>query len=159
LGISPFIDIVYAETFSTLKISAQVLDRTTTPPRSYEERVTMRSKVEDLPIAHEALGEMIRGQDWGGMTSAYMQYPTGLDFCPLLEGLERDHCQCPHWGFVIEGSIRVNYEDGTEEVVGAGEIYYWPSGHTVLIEEAVKMVEFSPHDQMSQVLAHVVGKL
>ncbi len=119
----------------------------------------MKSKVEDLPIAHEAIGEMIRGTDWGGMTSAYMQYPTGLDFCPLLEGLERDHCQCPHWGFVIEGGIRVNYEDGTEEAVGPGEIYYWPSGHTVVVEEAVKMVEFSPHDQMSQVLTHVVGKL
>ncbi|NQV07648.1 hypothetical protein HQ535_13970 [bacterium] len=49
----------------------------------------MKSNVETLPIAHEALGEMIRGQDWGGMTSAYMQYPTGLDFCPLLQGLER----------------------------------------------------------------------
>jgi len=28
-----------------------------------------------------------------------------------------------------------------------------------VVEEAVRMVEFSPHDQMSQVLAHVVGKL
>ncbi len=119
----------------------------------------MQSKVEDLPIAHEAIGEMIRGTDWGGMTSAYMQYPTGLDFCPLLEGLEHDHCPCPHWGFVIEGTIRVNYEDGTEELVSSGEIYFWPPGHTVVVEEAVKMVEFSPHDQMSQVLAHVVGKL
>jgi hypothetical protein len=45
----------------------------------------------------------------------------------------------------------VNYQDGTEEAVGAGEIYYWPSGHTVVVEEAIKMVEFSPHDQMSQV--------
>jgi ethanolamine utilization protein EutQ (cupin superfamily) len=60
---------------------------------------------------------------------------------------------------VIEGRIRVKYEDGTEEVVGGGEIYYWPSGHTVVVEEAVKMVEFSPHDQMSQVLNHVVAKL
>ena len=94
----------------------------------------MRTTIETLPIAHEKLGEMIRGQEWGGMTSAYMQYPTGLDFCPLLEGLERDHCQCPHWGYVMEGRIRVNYEDGTEEVVGAGEIYYWPSGHTVVVE-------------------------
>ncbi len=53
------------------------------------------------------------------------------------------YMQCPHWGFVIEGNIRVKYEDGTEEVVGAGEIYYWPSGHTVVVEEAVKMVEFA----------------
>ena len=73
---------------------------------SHEERVNMKSNVAELPIAHEALGEMIRGQDWGGMTSAYMEYPVGLDFGPLLVGLERDHCQCPHWGFVIEGRIR-----------------------------------------------------
>lgn len=119
----------------------------------------MRSNTKDLPIAAEKLGEMIRGQEWGGMTSAYMEYPTGLDFCPLLEGLEADHCQCPHWGYVLEGRILVDYQDGTQERVNAGEIYYWPAGHTVLIEEAVKMVEFSPHDQMSQVLAHVVGKL
>ena len=77
------------------------------------------------------------------MTSAYMHYPTGLDFCPLLEGLERDHCQCPHWGYVIEGRIRVRYEDGSEEAVSAGELYYWPEGHTVVVEEAVRMVEFS----------------
>jgi uncharacterized cupin superfamily protein len=60
---------------------------------------------------------------------------------------------------VIEGRIRVDYEDGTQEFVGAGESYYWPAGHTILVEDAVKMVEFSPHDQMSQVLGHVVGKL
>ena len=119
----------------------------------------MKANIEELPIAAEALGEMIRGKDMGGMTSAYMQYPTGLDLAPLLAGLERDHCQCPHWGYVIEGSIRVNYEDGTEEVVSAGENYYWPAGHTVVVEEAVRMVEWSPHEEMSQVLAHVVGKL
>jgi hypothetical protein len=50
----------------------------------------MKSNGEALPIAHEALGEMIRGQDWGGMTSAYMEYPTGLDFGPMLEGLVGD---------------------------------------------------------------------
>jgi hypothetical protein len=119
----------------------------------------MKTNVNDLPTAHESLGEMIRGQEHGGMTSAYMQYPAGLDLRPLLEGLEGDHCQCPHWGFVIEGSIRVYYQDGTEELVSAGEIYYWPPGHTVVVEEAIRMVEFSPHDQMSQVLNHVVGKM
>ena len=119
----------------------------------------MRSNVKELPIAHEALGEMIRGQGWGEMTSAYMEYPAGLDFGPLLEGLEGDLCQCPHWGFVIEGRIRVSYTDGTEETVGAGEIYYWPSGHTIVVEEPVKMVEFSPHEQMSEVVTHVVSKL
>ena len=33
----------------------------------------MKSNAKDLPTAHEALGEMVRGQDWGGTTSAYME--------------------------------------------------------------------------------------
>ena len=53
----------------------------------------------------------------------------------------------------------MDYEDGSEEVFGAGELYHWPAGHTVVVEDAVRMVECSPHDQMSQVLAHVVAKL
>ncbi len=119
----------------------------------------MKSNLKEIPIAHDALGEMVRGQDWGGMTSAYMEYPAGLDFTPLLEGLENDFCQCPHWGFVIEGKILVTYQDGAQETVGAGEVYYWPSGHTILVQEPVRMVEFSPHDQMSQVVGNVVGNL
>ena len=119
----------------------------------------MKSNVENLPIAHEALGEMIRGQDWGGMTSAYMQYPTGLDFCPLLEGLERDHCQCPHWGIVVKGSIHVSYANGTEETVSAGEVYYWPPGHTVRVDEDYEAIEFSPSDQMGELMNHLEAKL
>lgn len=119
----------------------------------------MQCNVRKIPVAHEKLGEMVRGQDWGGMTSAYMEYPAGLDFAPLLEGLEEDYCQCPHWGFVIEGRIRVDYLDGSQETVSGGELYYWPNGHTIVVEEPVRMVEFSPHDEMSKVLAHVVGKL
>ncbi len=119
----------------------------------------MKSNLKEIPIAHEALGEMVRGQEWGGMTSAYMEYPAGLDFTPLLKGLEADYCQCPHWGFVIEGKILVTFQDGSQETVNPGELYYWPSGHTILVEEPVKMVEFSPHDQMSEVVANVVGNL
>ncbi|MDZ7685360.1 MAG: hypothetical protein U5O39_10495 [Gammaproteobacteria bacterium] len=33
-----------------------------------------------------------------------------------------DLCQCPHWGTVVKGSIRVTYADGSEEVVRAGEV-------------------------------------
>jgi ethanolamine utilization protein EutQ (cupin superfamily) len=119
----------------------------------------MQSNLKEIPIAHEALGEMVRGQDWGGMTSAYMEYPAGLDFTPLLEGLENNFCQCPHWGFVIEGRILVTYQDGRQETVDAGQLYYWPSGHTILVEEPVRMVEFSPHDEMSEVVRNVVGVL
>ena len=50
---------------------------------------------------------------------------------PVLVGLPNDRCPSPHWGIILEGSIRVQHADGTEETAGAGEVYYWPPGHTV----------------------------
>jgi hypothetical protein len=44
-------------------------------------------------------------------------------------------CQCPHWGTVLKGSINVRYADGREETVRAGDVYYWPPGHTVWVDE------------------------
>ena len=126
----------------------------------------MRIAKEDIPVKIDVPGATARQiSDFGDATGygkiggEYFTLGAGTDISPLLQGLDGDLCQSPHWGYVIEGRIRVNYEDGTEERVGAGEIYYWPSGHTTVVEEAIRMVEFSPHDQMSEVLAHVVGKL
>jgi len=93
------------------------------------------------------------------MQGAYLTIPAGTDFCPLLEGLENDHCQCPHWGYLIEGRIIVSYEDGSHETVEAGDFYYWPPGHTVRMETATRQVEFSPGDEMDVLLDHVVRKM
>ncbi|MEL7484202.1 MAG: cupin domain-containing protein [Planctomycetota bacterium] len=119
----------------------------------------MKTKATDLPIAREALGDMVRGEAHGGMTCAMLSFPKGTDFCPLLEGLEHDHCQCPHWGYVIEGRIKVTYQDGREETVEAGDVYYWPSGHTIVVQEDCRYIEFSPADQLDEVLDHVVTKM
>jgi len=119
----------------------------------------MKARLDDLPQVRPRIGDAIRGHDWGGMSSTVISFPTGTDLCPMLEGLENDHCQCPHWGYLLRGRIRVRYEDGSEEVVEPGEIYYWPPGHTILIEEESLNVEFSPADQMNRVLDHVVGKM
>lgn len=119
----------------------------------------MKAKREELPQARPELGDMVRGADWGELNSAIMSYPTGTDFCPLLKGLPHDHCQVPHWGYLIEGRIRVDYQDGSTETIEAGELYYWPPGHTVLIEEATVQAEFSPKDGMAEVLDHVVARM
>ena len=34
-----------------------------------------------------------------------MTLPAGADFTPLFAGLPGDRCDCPHWGYVVEGSI------------------------------------------------------
>ena len=38
-------------------------------------------------------------------------------------------CQVEHVGLVIEGQAAVRMEDGTEEIMRAGDLFYVPPGH------------------------------
>jgi hypothetical protein len=119
----------------------------------------MRSPEADLPI-EMAVGDITtRGVEWGGQLVRHLRLPPGADFRPLFRGLPGDACQCPHWGYVLEGSIHLQYADGTEEVTRAGEAYHWPAGHTGWTEEGVTFLEISPADAIRPVLDHVGAQL
>lgn len=115
----------------------------------------MRASETEMTIELEA-GEIVtRGEDWGGLSVRHLSLPAGADFTPLLKGLPGDMCPCPHWGYVIAGSIHVHYADGTDDINRAGDLYYWPGGHTGWTDEGVTFVEFSPADEIRPVLDHV----
>jgi hypothetical protein len=120
----------------------------------------MKIKKEELPVALEAPGAFMRSQaGFGGMTVAFSHFPAGTDMTPLLEGLENNSCHCPHYGYIFEGSIRLIYDDGTEEVTKTGEVFYWKPGHTGIVEEDVKLIDFSPDKEMGEVLSHLRKKM
>ena len=100
-----------------------------------------------------------RGDDWGDQRVRHIDLPAGTDFTPLLEGLPGDLCQCPHWGYILEGSITLRYADGTEEVNKAGEMYYWPAGHTGWTDDGVSFIEFSPVTEIREVMGHLASKM
>jgi quercetin dioxygenase-like cupin family protein len=62
------------------------------------------------------------------------------------------------WGYMLKGSIQVRYSDGSEEVTRAGELFYWPPGHTVRVDEDTAFVEFSPKKELKQVYDHIRQK-
>ncbi len=97
--------------------------------------------------------------EWDDTSVAYVQLKAGADATPLLEGLPNDQCGCPHWGYMLEGAIHVRYSDGKEEVCRAGEMFYWPGGHTVWVEEDTSFVEFSPRKQLKEVYDHIGKKV
>ncbi|WP_338041737.1 cupin domain-containing protein [Natrinema altunense] len=78
---------------------------------------------------------------------------------PLLEGLENDHCQSPHWGYVVSGELTVTYTDGSEEVDEGGDMFYWPPGHTIRAEEDTDFVLFSPQHEHGEVIDHIRNKM
>lgn len=119
----------------------------------------MREVKERLPVTMKAGLANMQSAAWGEMRSAYMRMGEGVDFTPMLKGLPEDLCQVPHWGYVLEGKIHVRYTDGSEETIEAGQLYYLPPGHTVWFEEQTVFVEFSPKQEMDEVLTHVEQKM
>lgn len=92
----------------------------------------------------------------GGMAVGYMEVPGGTDFTPMFAGLPQNNCSSPHWGYLFEGTVRIKYPDGKEDVVNAGEVFYWPAPHTGFVEKNAKFIDFSPEAEFSQVMDQIV---
>jgi quercetin dioxygenase-like cupin family protein len=82
-----------------------------------------------------------------------------MDISPLLQGLEGNMCQSPHWGYVIKGAVTVSYSGGEQETVRANDIFYWPPGHTVRVDKDAEVILFSPQHEHTRVLDHMIGKM
>jgi len=96
---------------------------------------------------------------WGGFAVDINNSPAGTNFRPLLEGLKNDHCQVPHWGYVVKGAILIEYEDGTSEVFREGEAFYMRPGHTGEVVEDLLLVSFSPEEGMYDLSDHLEKKV
>lgn len=118
----------------------------------------MKSFVKELPLALETTEVTIRQIEWGGLTLEYGQVRQTMDLAAFFKGLPDDRCQCPHWGYVLNGQLRYRYQD-REEVFEAGQIYYAPPGHTPVFEAGLEYVEFSPTDQLAKTMEVVERNL
>lgn len=96
---------------------------------------------------------------FGRMSGEYFSLSAGVDTTPLFQGLEGNLCQCPHWGFVLEGRLTTTDASGQQETVAANDLFYWPPGHNVKVEIDAKIVMFSPQREHSQVINHMIEKV
>lgn len=126
----------------------------------------MRIAKEEIPARIDVPGATARQiKDFGdaaGYTKIGGEYFTlaaGTDLAPLLEGLEGDLCQSPHWGYLIEGELSVQFADGRLETVSENDLFYWPPGHTIRAEKNTEMVLFSPQHEHGLVMDHVLDRL
>lgn len=121
---------------------------------------------ENVPVKIGAPGVAARQQvdfgdatGYGKMSGEFFSLPAGMDTSPLLQGLEGNMCQSPHWGYVISGAVTVTYGDGTTEAVRASDLFYWPPGHTVRVDEDADVILFSPQHEHTHVLDHMIAKM
>ncbi|QMU30619.1 hypothetical protein HUW48_22475 [Adhaeribacter radiodurans] len=120
----------------------------------------MKINKEDIPVTMQAPGTIMRGlPGYGGMTVAFNQMPAGTDLAPLFQGLKNNSCQCPHWGYVLEGAVRMKYDDGSEELLTTGDVFYMQPGHTAVVEQDTKLIDFSPEAELKEVMNHIAKKM
>src|SRR5215208_5706752 len=110
----------------------------------------MRANRSDLPVAAEMPGFTSRQSEWGTMNVA-IESIGPMDATEMFKSLPDGRCQCPHWGYVVKGRMRIKYADH-EEVVQAGDAYYMAPGHIPVVEEELELIEFSPAGEYQETM-------
>jgi hypothetical protein len=94
-----------------------------------------------------------RSDQLEGYTVSFTSFHEDIDATPLMKGLPDDRCQCPHWGYVVSGSVTFHYADA-EEVFEAGDAFYTPPGHVqVGTAPGTEIVMFSPAEELRETAA------
>jgi hypothetical protein len=123
----------------------------------------MRVAKGDIEVRMEIPGAIIRQRKGFGDVTGFdkisgecFTLSAGVDTTPLFQGLEGNLCQCPHWGFVVRGRLTTTDAEGVQETVTANDLFYWPAGHNVRVDEDAEIVMFSPQHEHSQVIDHMI---
>ena len=124
----------------------------------------MRINKDDVPTVIDTPGAVARQVEGFGeaaepMAGEYFSLAAGADIAPLLQGLPGDLCSAPHWGYLLQGVIVVTYGDGSEETVVTGDLFHWPPGHSVRVEDDAEVILFSPTRSHRVVLDHMREKM
>jgi hypothetical protein len=123
----------------------------------------MKISKDNIEIKMQIPGAIIRQKtDFGDATGLgkisgeYFSLSAGVDTTPLFIGLEGNMCQCPHWGFLLSGQLTTTDTNGIEEIVNEKDLFYWPAGHNVKVNADAEIVMFSPQDEHTHVINHMI---
>ena len=99
------------------------------------------AEVQDVGVVEDRHGEL------DGYTINFVSFRQDVDGTPMMKGLPDDRCQCPHWGYVLEGRLTFRFADH-DEVFEAGDAFYLPPGHIPLADAGSEYVQFSPTEEL-----------
>jgi quercetin dioxygenase-like cupin family protein len=106
------------------------------------------SNVNDFGVAED------RSEDLEGYNVTFVTIRETHDLKAMLSVLPGGQCHCPHWGYVIAGSITVDYGDH-EETIEAGDAYYMPPGHVPGAVAGTELLMISPADEYAATMKAV----
>ena len=111
-----------------------------------------RTSKGDAQVAMESAVLTSRHAELDDFTVVFEEYHLDADGATVFKGLPDDRCQCPHWGVVVSGELRLRYAEG-EETFRAGDAYVARPGHVPIVTAGTEVIEFSPTDKLAETLA------
>ena len=121
--------------------------------RVAKQQVDVRLKLPGAILRqHKDFGD---ASGFGKISGEYFSLDAGVDTTPIFQGLKDNQCQCPHWGYVLRGRITTTDAEGREETVAAEDLFYWPPGHNVRVDEDADFIMFSPQHEHDVVIDHM----
>lgn len=121
-----------------------------------KDNIDVRLKLPGVAVRQHKNFGSVAGYD--RISGEYFTLAKGVDTTALFEGLEGDLCQCPHWGYVLEGVITTTDASGQQETVQSNDLFYWAPGHNVRVDEDASIIMFSPEHEHSNVINHMIAK-
>jgi len=121
-----------------------------------KENIGVRLELPGVAVRQHKRFGSVAGYD--RISGEYFTLAKGVDTSALFEGLDGDLCQCPHWGYVLEGVITTTDALGQRETVRSNDPFYWPPGHNVRVEEDASIIMFSPEHEHSHVIDHMIAR-
>lgn len=97
-------------------------------------------------------------QDVDGYTVNFVTFRQDMDHAPVLRGLPGDSCQCPHWGYVLSGSMTFR-SGAAEETFEAGDAFYVGPGHVPVAEAGTEILQFSPKEPLAETTAAIMRNM
>lgn len=126
----------------------------------------MRIEKDRVSVKMEIPGAVIRQQTdfgdatgYGKISGECFTLSAGVDTTPLFVGLKGNVCHCPHWGFVLRGQITTTDVLGGRETVKTNDLFHWPPGHNVHVDEDAEIIMFSPQHEHTHVIDHMREKV
>ncbi len=125
----------------------------------------MKIAKENIEVKMEIPGAVIRQKTefgdatgFGKISGEFFSLSAGVDTTQLFIGLEGNLCQSPHWGYVLSGQITTTDSEGIQETVNMNDLFFWPPGHNIKVNEDAEIIMFSPQHEHTTVINHMIEK-
>jgi hypothetical protein len=112
-------------------------------PTDGKDRAMPKTSEKSLPL--EDFGPVLsRDAELADLAVSFTTFKEETDMAQILAALPTGSCQCPHWGVVRKGGATVRYDDGHEETIETGDLYYMTPGHVPVFQAGTDLIMFSP---------------